>query len=580
MSLPLALLGSQGLIQTLPDTIKESALPSGMAEGSQFCSCATSLCWLDLSLGHSCHTTSLSLPEVALEGEGDAPQPHGEEMRGGLPPRAGAAPWDRPELGDCGRAMWAVGILGWLLLPVPQVTGARPCNPKDFGHGSVVCVCNATYCDTLDPLVLPGPGSYVKYESSKAGKRLERSEGRFQSSLRTPGLLLTINISTLYQHVKGFGGSLSDAAAMNILKLSQPAQDNLLRSYFSESGIEYNLVRVPMACSDFSVRPYSYDEVPDDYELKHFSLADEDVKMKIPLLRRALAMSKRPLLLFASPWTAPGWMRTNGDVRGKGSLKGKAGDKYHKAWANYFIKFLDEYAKHKVTFWAVTAQNEPLAGLFTPPQAPTIAFTAAQQRDFIAQDLGPALARSPHRTQLLMLDDQRIHLPHWAKVVLGNATAARYVAGLAVHWYLDAIVPPGCSLEATHKLFPEHFLLYTEACTGFFMFRFAVSLGCWERGDHYSYSILTVMNHFVSGWTDWNLALDLQGGPNWVKNFVDSPVIVDGSKDVFYKQPMFYHMGHFRFGRDVPLGIQDPAMGFIETVAPAHSIQTYLWRQQ
>lgn len=66
------------------------------------------------------------------------------------------------------------------------------------------------------------------------------------------------------------------------------------------------------------------------------------------------------------------------------------------------------------------------------------------------------------------------------------------MAGLAVHWYLDAIVPPGCSLEATHKLFPDHFLLYTEACTGFFMFRFAVSLGCWERGDHYSYSILTV----------------------------------------------------------------------------------------
>ncbi|NXY25789.1 GLCM Glucosylceramidase, partial [Atrichornis clamosus] len=189
-------------------------------------------------------------------------------------------------------------------LPCPL--GARPCIPKDFGHGSLVCVCNATYCDTLDPLVLPAPGSYVKYESSKAGKRLERSEGSFQSSLHSPGttaggrrchrgtpghralsqglpagLLLTLNISTLYQHLKGFGGSLSDAAAMNILRLSQPAQDNLLRSYFSKSGIEYNLIRVPMACSDFSVRPYSYDDVPHDYELKHFRLADEDVKMKV-----------------------------------------------------------------------------------------------------------------------------------------------------------------------------------------------------------------------------------------------------------------------------------------------------------
>ncbi|NWU27118.1 GLCM Glucosylceramidase, partial [Dyaphorophyia castanea] len=164
---------------------------------------------------------------------------------------------------------------------LPCLPGARPCIPKDFGHGSLVCACSATYCDTLDPLVLPAVGSYIKYESSKAGKRLERSEGRFQSSLRTPGLLLTLNISALHQSVKGFGGSLSDAAAMNILKLSRPAQDNLLRSYFSESGIEYNLIRVPMACSDFSVRPYSYDDVPDDYELKHFRLADEDVKMKV-----------------------------------------------------------------------------------------------------------------------------------------------------------------------------------------------------------------------------------------------------------------------------------------------------------
>ena len=51
----------------------------------------------------------------------------------------------------------------------------------------------------------------------------------------------------------------------------------------------------------------------------------------------------------------------------------------------------------------------------------------------------------------------------------------------------------------------------------------------------------------MTGWTDWNLALDLEGGPNWSKNYVDSPIIVDSSKDVFYKQPMFYHLGHFRW---------------------------------
>ena len=76
--------------------------------------------------------------------------------------------------------------------------------------------------------------------------------------------------------------------------------------------------------------------------------------------------------------------------------------------------------------------------------------------------------------------------------VLGNATAARYVAGIGVHWYLDGIVPARCSLAATHRLFPHHLLLYTEACSGFLSLRFPVSLGCWERGVSYSHSILSV----------------------------------------------------------------------------------------
>ncbi|NWY07398.1 GLCM Glucosylceramidase, partial [Nothoprocta ornata] len=464
-----------------------------------------------------------------------------------------------------------------------------------------------------EPPALPAPGAYVKYESSKAGKRLERSQGAFVRRLpRVPGLLLTLNTSERYQRVKGFGGSLSDAAAINILALSAPVRERLLRSYFSEEGIEYTLLRVPMGCSDFSERPYSYADVPHDYELRHFQLAEEDTRMKasgaqgarggaasrggfgargadaervpgcapqIPILRRALAMSQRPLSLFASPWTAPAWLKSNGDVRGKGTLKGRAGDRHHRTWAKYFIRFLDEYAKRNVTFWAVTAQNEPRAALLAPAAFPTVAFSAAQQRDFIVRDLGPALARSPHAARILILDDQRSHLPAWAQVVtsgsltgggtrggtgasspvctrqvLGNASAARHVLGIGVHWYLDALVPARCSLEATHRLFPRHALLYTEACSGFLTLRFAVVLGCWQRGDSYSHSILTVLNNYVTGWTDWNLALDLEGGPNWVKNYVDSPVIVDRRKDVFYKQPMFYHLGHF--SKFIPEGSQ------------------------
>jgi len=55
------------------------------------------------------------------------------------------------------------------------------------------------------------------------------------------------------------------------------------------------------------------------------------------------------------------------------------------------------------------------------------------------------------------------------------------------------------------------------------------------------------LNHWYSGWIDWNLALDEKGGPNWVMNYVDSPVIVNATGAEFYKQPMFYALGHFRW---------------------------------
>ena len=55
------------------------------------------------------------------------------------------------------------------------------------------------------------------------------------------------------------------------------------------------------------------------------------------------------------------------------------------------------------------------------------------------------------------------------------------------------------------------------------------------------------LNHWVTGWTDWNMALDLKGGPNWSNNFVDGPILVNETSDEFYKQPIFYTMGHFRY---------------------------------
>ncbi|KAM3824816.1 lysosomal acid glucosylceramidase-like [Vipera latastei] len=443
----------------------------------------------------------------------------------------------------------ALGVLCLILQGMVQARASQPCSPKFLSSKAMVCVCNATYCDTVEPVSLPDVGNFIKYTTSRDGQRLERSQGQIDASPgASAGILYAYNPSVQYQYIKGFGGSLTDSAAINILNLSYAAQNHLLRSYFSEEGLEYNLIRFPMGCSDFSTRPYSYaDRCVDDFELKCFELAPEDTELRIPLLHRIMAHAERPLSLVCSPWTSPGWLRVNNQVLGKSRIKGKPGDRYHKTLANYFIRFLDEYAKNNITFWALSSQNEPIYGIFVPREDfPVNHFSHQHQRDFIIEDLGPALAASRHAgVHLIIYDDQRISLPYWASQVIGNSTAAAFVSGIGIHWYTDLVTPPEPTLDVTHRLYPDFFLLYTEACNGFLPLSVKVALGSWERGTYYSRNILTNLNHFVTGWIDWNLALDMEGGPNWVDNPVDSPIIVNPLKDEFYKQPMFYHLGHF-----------------------------------
>uniref|UniRef100_G3RYV1 Glucosylceramidase n=1 Tax=Gorilla gorilla gorilla TaxID=9595 RepID=G3RYV1_GORGO len=477
-----------------------------------------------------------------------------------------------PSREPSGRVSIMAGSLTGLLLlqAVSWASGEWcPCIPKSFSYSSVACVCNATYSEYRT----------IQANCTGTGKHY---------TLHPPG--------QKFQKVKGFGRAVTDAGALNILALSPPAQNLLLK------------------CCDFSICTYTYVDTPDDFQLHNFSLPEEDTKLEIPLIHRALQLAQRPVSLLASPWSSPTRLKTRGVGNGKGSLKGQPRDIYHQTWARYIVK--EGISKdHKLQFWAVTAENEPSAGLLSGYPFQCLGFTPEHQRDFIARDLGPTLANSTHHNvRLLMLDDQRLLLPHWAKVVLTDPEAAKYVHGIAVHWYVDFLAPAKATLRETHHLFPNTVLFASEA-----FWEQSVRLGSWDRGMQYSHSIITPpLSHVTLTYTLW--------GPPVLKPPVPcgrldrlEPIIVDITKHMFYKQPMFYHLGHFskfipegservglvasqkndldavalmhpdgstvvvvlnRSSKDVPLTIKDPAVGFLETISPGYSIHTYLWRRQ
>lgn len=162
------------------------------------------------------------------------------------------------------------------------VKAATPCQSRRFQHDSVVCVCTESYCDTLDPIARTECGVLNVYESDRAGKRLDRRDIVFGNDMAGVNFRnVTINRNQRYQEIIGFGTSWSDAAAIGLNRISPNLRSKVLHSYFSDEGIEYSTARVVISGCDFSNRPYTYDDVLDDWQLDGWTLVEEDSDMKV-----------------------------------------------------------------------------------------------------------------------------------------------------------------------------------------------------------------------------------------------------------------------------------------------------------
>ena len=77
------------------------------------------------------------------------------------------------------------------------------------------------------------------------------------------------------------------------------------------------------------------------------------------MVQDALAINPN-LKIVASPWSAPGWMKSNGSMicnTGGGDSSLLPAD--NQAWADYFVSWIQAYQAHGIPIWAVTPQNEP-----------------------------------------------------------------------------------------------------------------------------------------------------------------------------------------------------------------------------
>ncbi|MEO6906075.1 MAG: glycoside hydrolase family 30 protein [Ginsengibacter sp.] len=339
-----------------------------------------------------------------------------------------------------------------------------------------------------------------------------------------------------FQTITGFGGAIVDASAETFAKLPNEKQDEILRAYYDTTdGIGYNMVRTNINSCDFSSDTYNYIQ---DYDssLSTFSVK-HDEQFRIPLLKKVNEKLNGKMLLFATPWSPPGWMKTNNDVLHGGKLKRE----YYQLWANYFVKFINTYEKLGLPIWGVSTQNEPMA----TQRWESCIYSAEDERDFIKNDLGPTLQKNNLKDiKIIGWDHNRDQLFQRASVLLNDPETAKYVWAIGFHWYetWTKSTPLFDNVKRVQEAFPNVNLMFTEGCKEKFDMD---SIHNWSLGELYGNNILNDLNNGITAWTDWNILVDQTGGPNHVGNFCFAPLIGNVKTGELFYTNEYYYIGQF-----------------------------------
>lgn len=298
------------------------------------------------------------------------------------------------------------------------------------------------------------------------------------------------------QTMVGFGASITDASAYLIqTRMAPEARDALLRSLFGreDGGLGFSFTRVTVGASDFSLDHYSLADTPDP-SLAGFSTRRMEEQV-FPTVRAALAINP-DLKVMASPWSAPGWMKTTGSL-----IQGTLKPEHYTTYADYWVRYIRSAADNGVPTDYLSIQNEPD---FEPDSYPGMRWPATQRAVFIGRHLGPALAEAGIDAKILDWDhnwDQ----PQQPLGVLADDTARPYVSGVAWHCYAGDVA----AQEEVRRAYPDKDVFFTECSGGEWAADFDDSFG-WTMKT----LIIGATRNWARGVLMWNLALDENDGPH------------------------------------------------------------------
>jgi glucosylceramidase len=445
--------------------------------------------------------------------------------------------------------------------------------------------------------------------TSAAGDKLTRQENVDFVTGAAAGTVIRVYPDKVKQTIDGIGTSFTESSAFVLAHLDRAKRREVMENIFGSGGANFSLARTHIGACDFSVKGrYSYADVPGDAGLAGFTIEPDlegfdpseypglrDASYDLlPMIREALAVKGRQkdqgLRIVASAWTAPAWMKDIGTWYIPGAPEnnwqgtgGSLKQEYETAYADYLVKYLQAYQAEGVDIWGLTPVNEPHGN---NGQWESMNFTPGSQRDFIRNHLGPKLRDGGFAgVRLLTYDQNRDGLEEWTDVVYADPETTPYLYGAAIHWYESTFRVYEDVLDRVHAKNPGMAVMHTEGCiddlgkdppggvtdpagfkeSGWFgndSFWWSKTATDWAYSvtwegvkveDHpmytpvhrYSRNLIESLDHWVTGWIDWNIVLDRRGGPNHVGNFCGAPIMIDTDTKEVYYTPIYHVLSQF-----------------------------------
>ncbi len=385
---------------------------------------------------------------------------------------------------------------------------------------------------------------------------LARGPALRPTRVRRGDWVIQVDPTRRFQSMIGFGAALTDASAELISECLTPAaRDGLMAELFGPEGERLGALRLTIGASDFSTTRYSLDDMAPgqtDPQLAHFSLAPELAEV-VPLVRQARALDP-DLWVMASPWSAPGWMKTTDSLVG-GQLATGQSD----AFARYLVAYLKGMGAAGAPVDALTIQNEPG---FEPADYPGMRVPPEVRARLIGRALAPAI-RAAGLSTLILDHDHNWDTPQSPLSVLDDPVAAQAVGGVAWHCYAGDVA----AQSLVHAARPAKDTFFTECSGGDWAPEFGRTLDWFVRT-----LIIEAPRHWARTVLLWNLALDETHGPH-LGGCGDcrGVVTIDRRTGAITRNLEYYALGHAsRFVRRGAVRIAstgDPGGHDVDTVA-------------